>query len=186
MSTHNERAARLYGTTASPLARTTSTPATSRQVAAERLYGGSGDGYGPAISSYFDRREARLRDDAEGLATSRLERTQVEAFAKKRGIKPTDLHDVLAVVHEHEVFPKSAEAIEKRWIQAFEDLRMTTGGQDNARKLLTDYSALASDLAKEIPSFADRAGRSGAGNDARLVKALAPYGAALPTSTEEK
>ena len=103
---------------------------------AEKLYGGSSDNYGAPLASYYDRRLVRLRDgDVEGRATARLERRQVAAFARKRGISSQDPHAALAVVHEHDTHPKSEEAIQKRWGQAFEGL--SAGGQENARKLLT-------------------------------------------------
>jgi hypothetical protein len=184
MATHQERARRMYGLSGSATAAKAAAPATPRDAASERLYGGSSDSYGAPISSYFDRHEAALRDDAEGLATSRLERQQVEAFARKRGIKSADLHDALSVVLEHEAHPKSPEVIQQRWNQAFEDLRLSTGGQEGARKVLDSYVALTSDLAKEVPSLADRAGRSGAANDIRVIKALAHYGSG--STPEEK
>jgi hypothetical protein len=181
MTTSREDAGRvLYGGRpaegAKPAAR-------AKQPSGKSLY--STDGYGGALASYFDRREAKLRDDREGLEISRRERRQVEAFARKRGIRAADLQEALVVLLEHEAHPKAQAVIEQRWAQTFEQLRLEHGGLANAQKVLDGYAAVTKDLVAECPTLADRAGRSGAGNDIRVIETLAKYGEQTST-TEEK
>ena len=163
-------------------------PAIPRKDAATRLYrappdSGSHDG---ALTTYYSRRDARLRarDDTEGLQLSWREQQQVAEFARKHNIAPVDLQEALAVVNEHEAFPKSAQVIEQRWAQAFEQLRLECGGRENAQKLLDGYVNVTKDLVKEVPTLADRAGLTGAANDVRIIKALARYGEQQPTVKE--
>jgi hypothetical protein len=181
MTTSRENAGRvLYGGPAvpKPAAQAKQTPRPGKS-----LY--STEGYGGALASYYGRRNAKLRDDTEGLENSRLEEKQAEAFARRRGIAPADLQEVLAVVNEHEAFPKSAQVIAKRWEQAFEQLRLECGGREHAQRVLDGYVNVTKDLVKEVPTLADRAGLTGAANDVRVIKALARYGEQTST-TEEK
>lgn len=139
-----------------------------------------------SLSSYYDRRESRLRSDAEGLKTARQERVQVEAFAKKRGISADDLHEALAALHEHDLFPKSPAAIEQRRSRTLENLRLELGGQAEAKAYIEKYVKVTAELAKEVPSLAARANATGAGEDPRIIHALAHYGETPTVTTPEK
>lgn len=66
----------------------------------------------------------------------------------------------------------------KRRAQTQEALRLECGGHENAQKLLRNYVAITDQLAKEVPTLAARANQTGAGEDARIIKALARYGEA--------
>jgi hypothetical protein len=180
MSTHTERATRMYGGNAA----STPKPPTAASASAQRMYGNNG-GLDRPISSYYDRREASLRADREGMETARAERKQVEAFARSRGITPEHLHEALAVMGEYDRFPKGPETIVTRRAATVEALRLEKGGHAQAQEHLRRYVSVTTALAKEVPSLAARANATGAGEDLRIVNALAHYGEA-PTSTTEK
>jgi hypothetical protein len=179
-------AAKMYGKPGDGDGSHAEAPARSRQDAAKVMYGAptAGGGYDGALAAYYGRRNAKLRDDAEGLKNSRLEQPLVEAFARKRGISPADLQEALVVVLEHDAHPKSEPVIQKRWADAFEALRLEYGGREPVEKMLRNYVKLTTELAKEVPTLADRAGRSGAANDVRVIKTLAKYGEQQPTVKE--
>ena len=170
MSTHTERAARMGYTTT---ARRAVAP-TPRAQAAARMY--DHGGLSLPISSYFDRRESGLQDDREGYETARKERHQVEAFARARGISAQDLHTALAVMGEHERFPKSTETIATRRAATMEALRLEHGGAEAAQSHLRCYVNVTSELAKAVPTLAARANETGAGEDRRFIDAFAHYG----------
>src|ERR1700728_3962229 len=99
MPTQTEHAAKMgYATPPPKAAKPAAATAKSLQDALDR-----------PLSSYYDRREARLRSDAEGLRIARQEREQVAAFARARGISADDLHEALAVMHERDEYPRSKE-----------------------------------------------------------------------------
>jgi hypothetical protein len=125
-----------------------------------------------------------LRDDAEGLEGARRERKQVEAFARARGVSPEHLHEALAVMHERDQFPLSKETIEQRRAQTIEKLRLEHGGTEAAHEHLQRYVRVTDALAKEVPSLAARANKTGAGEDPRIIAALAHYGEA-PAESEK-
>jgi hypothetical protein len=161
---------------------------TPRHEASKRMYGGPTDGgsYNGATDSYYSKRDARLRarDDTEGLQTSWREREQVEAFAKKHKIAPADLQDALAVVNEFEAFPKSPQTVEKRRAATLEALRIECGGHESAQHLVRNYVNLTTALAQEIPTLVTRVNATGAGEDGRIIKALARYGEQQPAVKE--
>jgi hypothetical protein len=175
MSTsHTDRAARMgYGGPVSAKPRAAAAPIKTLH----------GNPYDLQLANYFDRRESALRDDAEGLELARLERKQVENFARARGIAPEHLQEALAVMHEHDNFPKSKEAIETRRAQTIEKLRLEHGGSEAAHEHLQNYVNITNALAKEAPTLVERANRTGAGEDLRIINALSAYGAA-PESGE--
>jgi hypothetical protein len=151
---------------------------TQRDRQAAKLYSGKKDGGGHdgAAAAYYDRRDAKLVDDREGLELSRRERQQVLQFARKRGISAADLQAALAVVGEHDALPKSLAAIETRRAATLEALRIELGGKEAVQALVKDYVRLTTDLAKEIPSLAERVNTTGAGEDGRIIRTLAKYG----------
>jgi hypothetical protein len=166
---HDQRAAKMgYG--AAPSATAPVRPAAPKKS----IY--NTDGLDRPLSSYYDRREAKLRSDAEGLRIARQERAQVEAFARKRGISADDLQQALSVVHEHDEWPRSQAAIEQRRTHTKEALRLEHGGVEEANAHLKRYMSVTSALAQEIPTLAARANATGAGEDPRLINVLAHYG----------
>jgi hypothetical protein len=176
MSTQNERAAGMgyVGPTAAK-PRAAAEPQKS-------LYGNSG--LDVPIASYYDRREASLRRDREGMETARAERKQVEAFARARGIKSKHLHEALAVMGEYDQYPKRPETIVARRAATVEALRIAHGGHEPAQAHLRRYLSVTEALAKEVPSLAARANATGAGEDLRIVNALAHYGTAPTGETK--
>jgi hypothetical protein len=176
MSSHQERANRMYpGTTEKPKA--VAAPSVLRKT----IY--PTGGYGGVLSSYYDRRDSRQRDDREALEISRRERAQIEAFARTRGIPADVVQETLAVVHEHDMFPKSKGVVEQRRAQTLEALRIKHGGHEEAQKVVRNYVALTAELAKEVPTLAARVNETGAGEDMRIITALAQYGE--PTQVKE-
>ena len=169
MTTHTERASKIYGSTKAPTAPQPAAPA------AKSLYGNNG-GLDRPIASYYDRREASLRRDREGMDTARAERKQVEAFARARGITPEHLHEALAVMGEYDNFPKRPETIVTRRAATVEALRLERGGHEQAQEHLRRYVSVTAALAKEVPSLVARANATGAGEDPRIINALAHYG----------
>jgi hypothetical protein len=164
-------------------------PAASRKDAAKLMYGGPSADSGShdgALTTYYSRRDARLRarEDTEGLQLSWREQQQMAEFARKHNIAPADLQEALSVVNEHEAFPKSPQVIEQRWGQMWEELRLECGGQENREKLMNNYVNLTKALVQEVPTLADRAGRSGAANDLRIIRTLAKYGEPQPAVKE--
>jgi hypothetical protein len=154
-----------------------------RKPDAEDKHGGS---YDLAIASFYDRREAKLREDREGLAVARQERAQIANFARSRGMAPEDVHAMLAVVHEHEALPRGKEAVEKRLAQTMESLRIECGGAAQATALCESYTKFASALAKEIPSLVSRAETNGAGGHPDLIRIGAKYAEPVVFPTEHK
>lgn len=176
MSTHTERAARMgYAGPAAAKPRAVAEPQKS-------LYGNSG--LDVPIASYYDRREATLRRDREGMETARAERKQVEAFARSRGITSEHLHAALAVMGEYDNFPKKPETIVARRAATVEALRLEKGGIEQAIAHHNRYVSVAAALAKEVPSLAARANATGAGEDPRIINALAHYGEAPTGETK--
>jgi hypothetical protein len=171
MTTHTERASKMYGGNAAPAAKRPSTPSPS----AQRMYGANG-GLDRPLSSYYDRRESGLRNDREGVDAARKERKQVEAFALSRGITPEHLHEALAVVSEYDQFPKKPETIVTRRAATVEALRLEKGGHEQAQAHLRRYVSVTAALAKEVPTLAARANATGAGEDRRIIDVLANYG----------
>jgi hypothetical protein len=169
MSTQSERASRMGygGPTAAKL-----------RAAAAPIKTLHGNPYDLPLANYYDRREAKLRGDAEGLESARRERQQVETFARARGVSPEHLHEALSVMHERDEYPLSKEAIEQRRAQTIEKLRLENGGTEAAHEHLQRYVRVTDALAKEVPSLAARANATGAGEDPRIIKALAHYGEA--------
>ena len=137
------------------------------------------------LASYYDRREARLRDDREGIETARKERQQVERLCSvQRGITADDLHEALAVMGEYDAFPKGPETVVTRRAATVEALRLEKGGHEQAQAHLRRYVSVTSELAKEVPTLAARANATGAGEDLRIINTLARYGE-KPTTQEK-
>jgi hypothetical protein len=161
----------------------TDTPA---RPAARTLYPSkpteSGASYQRHTSGYYSRRVAALnaKGDREEVAFARAEETQVEAFARKWGIQPEDVGTVLDRLRDHETFPRSKEALEKRRAQTLETLRIEFGSAEAANNALQGALRITTDLAQTIPGLATRANASGAGEDAVLLKTLAKYGDVTP------
>jgi hypothetical protein len=171
---HEQRAAKMgYGGKTSTAPKPPAAPSPS----AQRMYGGNG-GLDVPLSSYYDRREASLRDDREGIDTARAERQQVEAFARARGITPEDLHTALAVMGEYDQYPKSPETIVTRRAATVEALRLEQGGVVEAQAHLRRLVNVTEALAKEVPTLAARANATGAAEDLRIINTLARYGEA--------
>ena len=181
MSTHTERAQKFYGGASAPAARAPHAPSPG----ATRMYGNNG-GLDQPLASYYDRRVASLRDDREGIETARKERQQVESFARSRGISAYDLQNALAVMHEFDQFPKKPETIVARRAATVEAMRLEHGGVEQARAFHGRYASLTSALAKEVPTLAARANATGAGEDLRIINALAHYGEAPTTETPKE
>lgn len=182
MSTHSERAGKLYGGPGPAPTAVKPTKALARPRAksapVKSIYGNP---YDTALSNYYTKREASLRGDVEGLEIARRERKQVETFARVRGLSAEHLHQALAVVHERDLYPLSKETIEKRRAQTIENLRLELGGSEKADAHLRRYVNLTTALAKEVPTLAARANATGAGEDPRIINALAHYGEAPTT-----
>jgi hypothetical protein len=173
MSTHTERAARMgYG---GPVA-------SKPKAEAPKVTSIYNNPYDVPLANYYDRREAKLRADAEGLETARRERKQVEDFARARGVSPEHLHEALSVMHERDEYPLKKENVEQRRTRTIENLRLELGGTEQANAQLQRYVSVTAALAKEVPTLAARANATGAGEDPRIIKALAHYGE-VPTST---
>ncbi|MGH9643439.1 MAG: hypothetical protein ACRD3Q_13570 [Terriglobales bacterium] len=156
MTTHNQRAARMYG--------------------GKSL--GSGASYEHHTGSYYSRRIAALnaRNDTEEVALARAEEKQVEAFARKWKIPPEDVAVVLDRLRDHEAFPRSQESLKTRRDQTLEQLRIELGGAEAARKAIEAAVRVTTDLAQTIPGLAARANATGAGEDGVLLKTLAKDG----------
>jgi hypothetical protein len=169
MTTHADRAAKMYGTK-SPAAPRAPAPAV------KSLYAGKRGDLDAPISRYYDRRESSLRNDAEGLRKAREERKQLEAFALKRGIAVNDLDAALTALHDHDVLPRSQAAIETRRVRTKEALRLEHGGYEQSQTFLKRYVSVTDELAKEVPTLAARANATGAAEDPRIINALAHYG----------
>lgn len=155
-----------------------------RSEAAKRIYTGGSASYGHALNSYYARRDARLnaKGDREGLEVSQRERTQLEAFAKARGMSSEDLHAALSVVLEHETFPRSPEALTQRLAQTKEALRLEHGGHEQSQAAIHKFVAFSEALAKEVPTLAHRANQTGAAQHPDLVRIGAQY---APVSNTE-
>lgn len=172
MSTHTERASRMgYGGKAAPIAK----PPAAPNASAQTMYGNNG-GLDVPLASYYDRREAWLQDDEEGLKTARTEREQLEAFARSRGMSPEHLHEALTVVGEYDTWPKKPETVVTRRAATVEALRLEKGGHEQAQAHLRRYVSVTTAIAKEIPTLAARASATGAVEDPRIINALAHYG----------
>jgi hypothetical protein len=167
----------------------TSPKVISRAVASRKLYGPSaksGGSIDAAIAGYHDRWLGNRRDDAEAVATARRERPQIEAFAKKFGITPNDLTAALNVLLERETFRANPESIAARRAATLEALRLEHGGSEQAQVYLHRYLRVTTALAQEVPSLATRANATGAGEDPRIINALAKYGDAPVSATTEE
>ena len=80
-------------------------------------------------------------------------------------------------VREHELRPRSKEALDARRPQTLEALRIELGSSEAAHQALKAAVRVTTDLATAIPGLATRANASGAGEDGVLLKTLARYGA---------
>ncbi len=153
--------------------------AMTRQDAASRLYGAKANAAGSidsAIRAYHDRWLARRPGDKDARRTADQERAQLTAFATRRGITPAALAEALNVLHERESFPNSPQSIDARRERTREALRLERGGAQEAHAHLQRYLTLTQDLAKSVPTLATRANATGAGEDLRIINALAEFG----------
>jgi hypothetical protein len=168
----------MYGNPSKPAPKTVTTK--PHKGDAEDSHGGS---YDLAIASFYDRRQAKLGGDREGLEVARRERKQIASFARRHRMAPEDLHTMLAVIHEHDAMPRSQEAVEQRLAQTLETLRVECGGSEQAQALCQNYTKFATELAREIPSLVSRAEANGAGGHLDLIKLGAKYAETLTPPT---
>src|SRR5579871_2765857 len=106
--------------------------ATARQEAAKKLYGGNGTGggsYDLSAANFFDRLEAKLRNDREGLANARRERQAVIEWARKHKVSPDALNVAMLVMGERDAHPLSAELAAQRAERTREELRVELGSE---------------------------------------------------------
>jgi hypothetical protein len=176
---HQRRAAVMYPAQAAKAEPVRAAPTNGRAAAGAILYGSSKPGQvgsiDNALHSSFDPIEARVRDDKERLAQTQNTREKVRGLATRGNVTPSDLHTLLSPYREARTFPRSEEAIVKRWegSDGFDRVRREAGSTEAAMKQLAATEALLKVIQKEDPIFAQDLVRTGASQDPRFIQTAA-------------
>ena len=151
------------------------TPAKTERKTVGPIYRSNGDGgsHDRALTSYYGRRHADVKDDKTRLERDRAERRQVQEFFERHGVRPEDAHTALSALREHEVRPRTIG--EDHWKRSFESLRLEEGDEGAARTLFERAQRGAAVLEREIPGIATRAVQTGAVSDPNIMRFMAAF-----------
>jgi hypothetical protein len=148
-------------------------PPKSKTVA--RIYSSSGSGgsHDGALTAYYDRRVAEVRDDKTRLERDRAERREVRAFFERHGVLPDDAHTALSTLRHYEVHPR--EIKETHWTRSLEALRQEERDESSARAIFERARTGAAVLERELPGIAARAVQTGAVSDPNMMRFMAAF-----------
>lgn len=140
-----------------------------------RIYSSSGQGgsHDGALTAYYGRRVADVRDDKTRLERDRAERREVQAFFERHGVLPEDAHTALSSLRHYEVHPR--EVKDAHWTQSFETLRQEEHDESSARRIFDQARRGAAVLERELPSVAARATQTGAVADPNIMRFMAAF-----------
>ena len=140
-----------------------------------RIFASSGDGssHDSALTNYYTRRHASVKDDKTRLERDRAERRALQSFAESHGILPDDLHTGLSTLRHYEVNPRKVG--DEHWKQSFESLREEEHDETSARTLFERAQRGAAVLERELPTVAARAAETGAIADPKIMRFMAAF-----------
>jgi hypothetical protein len=182
MTTHTDRAAKLYGSAVKP-------PAKPIVASTSPLYPktkpGQSGSHAQALASTFDRLEAFYRNDPEKLSRAREQRQQLAAFLPTSKVDPQDAQELLSIHFEHVVRPRDEEARQKRWTgpAGYESVRLDAGSTEAANERIAAANRALIAIEKVAPTLAQQMAHNGAAEHPRFIQIAAKYGAVPEPTT---